>query len=103
MFGLGFGEVFLILAVALVVIGPKKLPEVAKLIGRGLAEFRRHADEVQRTIYREVHEPLKAADLQPMARAKTQAQPGPPPSEAPAAAGAYEEETVPAPPEGPAA
>jgi len=42
MFGLGMSEIFLILAVALIVIGPKKLPEVAKGLGKGYAEFKKY-------------------------------------------------------------
>jgi sec-independent protein translocase protein TatA len=39
MFGLGFGEVLIILLIALIFIGPKKLPELAKGLGKGLREF----------------------------------------------------------------
>ncbi|PLX71290.1 MAG: Sec-independent protein translocase TatA [Denitrovibrio sp.] len=42
MFGLGMSEVILIMAVALIVIGPKKLPEVAKGLGKGYAEFKKY-------------------------------------------------------------
>ena len=45
MFGIGFSEILLILVVALVVIGPKRLPELARILGRGLAEIRRASDE----------------------------------------------------------
>lgn len=39
-FNLGPGELLLILAIALVVLGPKKLPETARSLGRGLREFK---------------------------------------------------------------
>ena len=48
MFGIGMPELLLILAVALIVLGPKKLPEMARTLGRGLAEFRRTTDDVKR-------------------------------------------------------
>lgn len=43
MFGLGFGELVLILLIALIFIGPKKLPELAKGLGKGLKEFQNAA------------------------------------------------------------
>lgn len=46
MFGIGVPELLLILALALIVFGPGKLPEVGKAIGRGLSEFRRAAKDV---------------------------------------------------------
>lgn len=45
MFGLGMAEIMLILAVALIVIGPKKLPEVAKGLGKGYGEFRKYMSD----------------------------------------------------------
>jgi sec-independent protein translocase protein TatA len=39
-FGLGAGELLLILAIALVVLGPKKLPEAGRSLGRGMREFK---------------------------------------------------------------
>lgn len=39
MFGLGFGELMVIMLIALIFIGPKKLPELAKGLGKGLREF----------------------------------------------------------------
>ncbi len=50
MFGIGMPELLLLLAIALIVIGPKKLPDLAKALGRGLAEFRRATDEFKNTI-----------------------------------------------------
>jgi len=48
MFGIGMTELLVILAIALVVIGPKKLPELARSLGKGLAEFRRASTEMRR-------------------------------------------------------
>jgi Tat protein translocase TatB subunit len=41
MFGIGITELLVILVVALIVLGPQRLPEVAKALGKGLAELRR--------------------------------------------------------------
>jgi Tat protein translocase TatB subunit len=69
MFGIGMPELILILAVALIVLGPKKLPEIARSLGRGLAEFRRTTNEVKREI-NEVEEDLEDSmtqDAEPQA------------------------------------
>lgn len=57
MFGnLGFGEMFVILVVALVVLGPEKLPALARNIGKGLAEFRKAALELKTSISTELED-----------------------------------------------
>jgi sec-independent protein translocase protein TatB len=57
MFGIGMPEMLLILAIALIVIGPKKLPDLAKSLGRAFAEFRRATSELKETF--EIHDELK--------------------------------------------
>lgn len=56
MFGIGSTELVVILIVALIVIGPAKLPEVAKSLGKALGEFRRVSTDVKRTIEMEVEQ-----------------------------------------------
>ena len=65
MFGIGMPELLLILVIALIVIGPKKLPEMARALGKGLGEFRRTMDEVKTAV------DLHASPKEPPAAALT--------------------------------
>jgi len=53
MFGIGFPELLLIMAIALIVLGPKRLPDLARALGRGIAEFKRATDELKNTFEEE--------------------------------------------------
>ena len=50
MFGIGMQEILVVLVIALVVIGPKKLPEIAKALGKGYGEFRRAFEDMKSSI-----------------------------------------------------
>ena len=50
MFGLGAGELFLIFIIALLFLGPKKLPELAKGLGQAVREFQKARDEMMAEI-----------------------------------------------------
>lgn len=52
-------ELLIIMAVALLILGPKKLPELARSLGRGMAEFRRASTELQKTIATPLDEPTQ--------------------------------------------
>jgi len=54
MFGIGMTEMILIAALALIVLGPKKLPDLARSLGKGFAEFKRATNELKNTIDLEI-------------------------------------------------
>jgi len=84
---IGMPELILIFIVALIVFGPKKLPEIGKSLGKGLAEFKKASDDFKQSIQKEVD------GLKEEARLETPAAPAPAPSAAAPAAPA-----LPAPP-----
>lgn len=57
MFNIGPLELIVILLVALVVVGPSKLPELGRQIGKGLREFRKAQDEIRDTFRFDLDEP----------------------------------------------
>ena len=87
MFGLGFSEIVVILVLALVLLGPKRLPDVAKQLGKGMREFKKATDDLKSQFEREFYaEDLKKNQphvvAPPTAAAPVQA---PPPAPAPEA------------------
>lgn len=92
MFGtVGGPELFLILVMALIVFGPRKLPEIGKSIGKMLVEFRRASNDFKRTIEDEVEADKLRSSLE-----TRQLDPAPPPAEPPGAPAAPLADTAPA-------
>jgi len=65
MFGLGMQEVIIILVVALLIIGPKKLPDLARSLGKALREFKGAADDFKHNL------DIDPAELTPRSNIKT--------------------------------
>ena len=61
MFGLGAGELFLIFIIALLFLGPKKLPELAKGLGQAVREFQKARDEMMAEVNKP-HTPAAQTD-----------------------------------------
>jgi TatA/E family protein of Tat protein translocase len=105
-FNLGFTEMAVIFVVALLVFGPHKLPELARSLGKSLAEFRRASNDLRRSIM-EADAPttppksplgpadeVVAAPLPPGPATLPHGLPSPPPISAPAASAKPDEPTV---------
>jgi sec-independent protein translocase protein TatA len=79
---IGMPELILIFIVALIVFGPKKLPDIGKSLGKGLAEFKKASDDFKQSIQKEVDGLKEEARLEPVAPVAP-ASPALPPSPAP--------------------
>lgn len=87
MFGLGMGELLVILAVALLVLGPKRLPEMASGLGKAIRDFRRATQDIQsqlevdETVAKPLAELKSALRDQPLPPARPAITPKPPEGE----------------------
>jgi Tat protein translocase TatB subunit len=59
MFGIGFWELLVIMAVALLAFGPERLPEMARKLGKISAELKKHSDGLRREFYNTVYTPAE--------------------------------------------
>ena len=56
MFGsIGMGELLIIFVIALIVFGPRKLPELGRTLGKSLGEFKRASNDLRNTLEEEIH------------------------------------------------
>ena len=69
MFGIGPQELLVILIVGLLVLGPKRLPEIARSLGKGLAEFRRASSDLRQSLALEDEPKRNAPPPRPPAQA----------------------------------
>jgi len=82
MFGIGLPELLIILIVVLIVFGPKKLPDLAKSLGKGMAEFKKVTDDFKsniggdlRDIQTEIEDIPKESIFNPPLEAPSDSQP----------------------------
>ena len=68
MFGIGMTEMVLIAALALIILGPKKLPDLARSLGKGFAEFKRATNDLKSTIDLEIKAEDERHNKEVMAR-----------------------------------
>jgi TatA/E family protein of Tat protein translocase len=82
-FGIGAPELIFILILALLIFGPKRLPQLSRTLGRGMAEFRRASTELQRAIHTEIEEPPRERRPPQTRPAAEPHRAAPPPDDAP--------------------
>lgn len=77
---MGAQELIFILVLALLIFGPKRLPQIGRSLGKGISELRRASTELQRSINLELEEPpAESAPSRPQSTAAPRPEPPPPP------------------------
>jgi len=87
MFGIGMPELLVILVVALVVLGPKRLPELARTLGKAMAEFRRSTTEIMDELQTAQLDDTRTKRRAPAPESTVPATPTPPTPETPRTSG----------------
>lgn len=65
MFGIGTSEILIILLIAILVLGPKEIPKIARTIGRGMRQLQRAKDELRQTLDKDFYD---EEDVEPRRR-----------------------------------
>ncbi len=101
MFGIGFQEMLIILVVVLIFFGPKRLPDLAKSLGKGIAEFKKASEEVRKGIddamkeeSAKVEEPYKVEETSKVEEPPKESAPNMAPGTVPNTAGKKQVETI---------
>jgi sec-independent protein translocase protein TatA len=74
---ISFGEIFIIVVVIFIIFGPQKIPEFARIFGRGLREVRKASSEIRREINTEVNQYKTDLDVERMVNESTDTKPEP--------------------------
>ena len=92
---LGVPELIVIFVIALIIFGPRKLPEIGRSLGKSLAEFKKASNDLRNTLEEEIRLDEQRSQLEASRAAEAQMQP--PPVSQPSATVAHAQEPVPVP------
>ncbi|MDY6845332.1 MAG: twin-arginine translocase TatA/TatE family subunit [Thermodesulfobacteriota bacterium] len=71
MFGIGMQELIVILVIALLVVGPKRLPDLAKSLGRGVADFKKAFEGIKDDVNIDINDTLSANEFKDIGKIET--------------------------------